>query len=181
MSEPLEEEYFNWLCMKVIDHHNTVRGVQTLSYTTLLWTLHHTEFVWMISGDDNRAEDGKDLRRDFLLELDIPDDPIWRVEPGCSILEMLIAFSRRTEFQSSQPAIEWFWEFIHNLGFLDITDDSNMTPQDIQEFLEPFIWRTYDMNGAGGLFPMEHPHRDQRDVEIWYQFCDYLVDQNRLP
>lgn len=181
MSEPLEHEYFNWLCAKVVDHFNDVNGVETLSYSTLLMALYTTEFVWMIVGDDNRAEDGKDLRAEFLLELDIPDNPQWRIETGCSILEMLIAFSRRAEYQTDIPAREWFWEFINNLGFLEMSDSSLLTAQDIQEFLEPFIWRTYEMDGSGGLFPMKHPHRDQREVEIWYQFCDYLVDQNRLP
>lgn len=175
MNEPLEETYFNWLCEKVVSGHETAR------YQTVLRTLHNTEFVWMISGDDNRAEDGKNLRAEFLLELDIPDDPVWRIEPGCTVLEMLIAFSRRAEWQNDMPAKQWFWIFIVNLGLIECYDESGITPQDVCEFLEPFIWRTYEMDGRGGMFPMTHPHRDQRDVEIWYQFCDYLVDQDLMP
>lgn len=181
MGEPLEEAYFNWLCAKVVDHFYTVNEVPTLSYSKLLRTLHNNEFVWMLSGDDNRAEDGKDLRGEFLIECDIPDNPEWRTIPGCSVLEMLIAFSRRAEYQNDQPAREWFWEFISNLGFLECTDDSVITSQDIEEHLELFIWRNYNIDGSGGLFPMQHSYRDQRAVEIWYQLCDYLVDQNKLP
>jgi hypothetical protein len=176
--EPLENLYFNWLCSKVVD----VRApTPTLSYWTLLRTLQNTEFVWILSGDDNRAEDGKDLRREFLLMADIPDHPEWRHNTPCSILEMFVAFSRRAEFMTDIPAKDWFWEFMENLELNEYNDASGITPEDIDEILTVLIWRTYDMNGQGGLFPIEDPREDQRHVEIWYQFCDYLVDQERLP
>lgn len=177
MSEPLELEYFNWLCAKVVRLRKTVPSE---SYWTLLETLHNTEFVWTLLGDDNRSEDGKELRAEFLIEADIPDNIEWRTIPGCSMLEMLIAFSRRAEFMNGEKAKKWFWEFIENLGLKNYNDATGITPDDIQETLEPMIWRTFEMDGRGGMFPMIHPHRDQRNVEIWYQFCDYLVDHDRL-
>lgn len=176
--EPLEHLYFNWLCAKVIYIRNQTPST---TYWKLLKTLHQTEFAWLMSGDDNRAEDGLELRREFLLAADIPDHQDWRRNPPCSVLEMLIAFSRRTEFQTATPARDWFWEFIENLGLRYSDDGSEMTPGEIQDILDPFIWRTYDYNGRGGMFPLERPHRDQRRVEIWYQFCDYLMDQDRMP
>jgi hypothetical protein len=176
VSEPLENLYFNWLCAKVMHVENST---PSLTYWNLLRTLHNTEFVWLIVGDDNRAEDGLELRGQFLIAADIPDHPEWRHEP-CGLLEMLIAFSRRAEFQTDRPASEWFWEFIENLGLLDCNDAANCNQDDIGEVLYQLVWRTYDMYGQGGLFPIEHPKHDQTKTEIWYQFCEYLVDQHRL-
>jgi hypothetical protein len=178
MGEPLENLYFNWLCAKVIEPR---KFHPSDTYWELLRKLHRTEFVWTLSGDDNRAEDGKELRREFILQADIPDDPEWRLLIGCSVLEMLIAFSRRAEFQTDMPAKEWFWEFLTNLGLGDFDDGSDLDPEEVDEVLEQLIWRTYDANGVGGLFPIKNPEVNQKEIEIWHQFCDYLVDQDRLP
>lgn len=178
MREPLENLYFDWLYSKVVDRQNST---PTLSYLNLVRILHNTEFVWLLSGDDNRAEDGKDLRREFLLLADIPDDLDWRHNTPCSILEMLIAFCGRAQFMTDVPAREWFWEFMENLELHMCNDAEGVDPEYIAEILHTLIWRTYDPTGHGGLCPLDHPRMDQRNVEIWFQFCDYLVDQNRLP
>jgi hypothetical protein len=185
MGEPFEHLYFNWLCSRVfaIDRRNE-KDFQdpNKTYWNLLKILHQTEFVWLVPNDDNRIADVKDLRREFLLLGEIPDDPDWReLVDGVSVLEVLIAFSRRAWFQTEDPPELWFWEFIQNLGLLKCTDASNTDPYYIGVVLDRFIWRTYKYGGRGGLFPLRKPTRDQRKVEIWYQFCDYLVDQNRLP
>lgn len=178
MNEPFENLYFNWLCAKVTIHEPTT---PSLSYWTLFRTLHSTEFVWTILGDDNRAADGIELRRDFILAADLPDNKEWRSHHNpCSVFEMLIAFSYRVEFQMSSPASYWFWEFMRNLGLEGCNEASGVTGDEISEILDAFIWRTYDYSGFGGMFPLEHAKRDQRDVEIWYQFCDYLVDTDQL-
>lgn len=177
MSEPLENLYFNWLCAKVVDIRETSPG---LTYWKLFKALHTTEFVWLLTGDDNRAEDGKELRGEFLLQADIPDDPDWRTLVECSVLEMLIAFSRRTEYMSGSPAKDWFWIFIENLGLKEC-NDANFNGAQVDEVLYSFIWRTYRGDGVGGLFPLTNPGSDQKEVELWYQFCDYLADKHLLP
>lgn len=177
MNEPLENMYFNWLCAKVLNL-KPLRNSST--YWELLKKLHKTEFVWMISGDDNRCEDGKELRKEFILQADVPDDPEWRTIVGCSVLEMLIAFARRAEFQDETPLPIWFWEFLTNLG-LDGQTDPAFDPEFVEMVLDDFVWRMYNSDGNGGLFPIRNPSVDQREIEIWYQFCEYLVDQDRLP
>jgi hypothetical protein len=177
MGEPLENLYFNWLCAKVVDTRQTL---PSQTYWTLLRTLHKTEFVWLLMGDDNRAEEGKELRREFILQADIPDDVEWRTVVGCSMLEMLIAFARRAEFQTDIPVKDWFWEFLKNLEMNEWHDGSGVDPQDIDDLIQRVIWRTYKFNGYGGLFPLDDPHEDQRHVEIWYQFCNYLVDRDMV-
>lgn len=177
MNELVEHLYFNWLCAKVL---NMKEVDSSPTHWQLLTRIHRTEFVWIVSGDDNRAEDGKELRRDFILEAELPDDEEWRLIIGCSVLEMLIAFARRAEFQDETPTHIWFWEFIRNLGLNDF-DDNHFDPYAVDDILQNFIWRTYEPTGLGGLFPIEDPMSDQREVEIWYQFCEYLVDQERVP
>lgn len=178
MSEPLENLYFNWLYAKVARVDNPT---PSLTFYELLKTLHSTEFVWLLSGDDNRAEDGKELRREFLITAEIPDYPEWRTQTPCSVLEMLIGFSRRATFTTDTPEHEWFWEMIRNLGLAECNDASGVDPEEIRDTLEHFMWRRYTPDGDGGLFPLRNPLEDQTEREIWYQFCDYLVDQNRLP
>jgi len=178
MNERLENLYFNWLCAKVIQVENPS---PSNTYDTLFKTLHNTEFIWLLSGDDNRAADGKELRREFLLLGDFPDDVEWRTLYPCSVFEMLIAFSRRCEFNSDMSAKDWFWEMLRNLNMDQITDASEVSPYEIEEVLEHFMWRRYPPDGDGGLFPLTRPHKDQTNVEIWDQFCDYLVDTHRLP
>lgn len=176
MSELVEHLYFNWLCAKVVN----MKEADQHPYWKLFTQLHRTEFVWLISGDDNRAEDGKELRREFILAADLPDDPEWRIVLGCSVFEMLIAFARRAEFQDETPTQEWFWEFLHNLK-LDEFDNEHYDNYAIENILQHFIWRMYGSDGDGGLFPIMNPQVDQKETEIWYQFCEYLVDQGRLP
>ena len=176
MNEPLENEYFRWLCAKVIQ--NKQPSTPSLTYWKLLNLLHSTEFAWIVLGDDNRAADGRELRSDFAFECKIKLPSEWNLM-GCSVLEMLIAFSRRAEFDTDVPAHDWFWEFIENLNikYSDAEFDKGL----IEDALTVFLWRNYNKNGRGGLFPMDNPQEDQRSVEIWYQFAQYLVDQDRLP
>lgn len=173
MSEPIEECYFNWLCAKVV---NKLDAPQTpsVTYWKLLRVLHTTEFIWTVPNDDNRMEDGLELRTYFLRETGLTREKHWSAE-GCSILEMLIAFAYRVEFQTDVSYVDWFWIFLENLGLIE-HNDANFRPGPVANILERFIWRTYTPSGLGGLFPLEYPHRDQRDVEIWYQFCEYLVE-----
>jgi hypothetical protein len=177
-TEPFEHAYFNWLCAKVVDY--VMSPTPSLTYWELLRTFHNTEFAWFLSGDDNRAEDGLDLRREFILIAETPDDPNWRRHPACSVLEMLIAFSRRAEFMTGERAKDWFWEFVDNLGLRECTDGSGVDPDEIVDILDQFVWRTYDHNGKGGILPVTDSNRDQREVEIWYQFSDYLFETGRL-
>jgi len=34
--------------------------------------------------------------------------------------------------------------------------------------------REYSYNGEGGLFAVQHPRRDMRTVELWWQMCWYI-------
>lgn len=172
MSGPIEEHYFIWLCAKVLPPNS-------FDYQGLLNFLHRTEFVWFVPGDENRAAEGMELRFDFLRETNIFREPGWFDCP-CSVLELLIGLSNQAQFQTGMPSHEWFWQIMRNLGLDDYRRISENDIPTIQAILNTFMNREYSMNGHGGLFPMRMPHHDQRKVEIWYQFCEYVQDQHLI-
>jgi len=172
MSEPIEGEYFNWLCAKVLPFRLN-------QYFDLMRILYQTEYVWTVAGDRNRWEDGCELKRYFARQMHVRPAPGWFSEP-CSVLEMLIALADRAYFQTDRSAKDWFWEFMGNLM---LGDYRHVTVSDIpviEEVLQTFIWRTYEFSGHGGIFPLTYPKRDQRTIEIWYQFGDYLEDRGLI-
>lgn len=179
-NEPIEEVYFGWLYSKVAYTENPT---PSLTYYTLLRDLHATEFAYILTGDDNRAEDGLDLRREFVREAMLPNEPpeLSRHIP-CSVLEMLIAFARRINFDDdSRTPREWFWVFMENLGLRDLSDSYPGVSERVYQVMEQFVWRTYSFSGnGGGLFPLRQPEQDQTRVELYYQFCAWLVEQERL-
>lgn len=177
MEDPFEGMYFNWLCAKVIDTRNTA---PSMTYYNLFKQLHTTEFVWTVNMDSNRAAYGKELRKEFLIAADAPDNPEWVKNVGCSVFELLISLARHLDIQTLNSYQEWFWELLTNLRLNECNDGTNWSPIWVDEILQTFIWRTYPYNGDGGLFPLRDPKQDQREVEIWYQFFDYLRDQHRM-
>ena len=170
MGEPIENLYFNWLCAKVLD------GGGGSSYIDLLVILHRTEFVWVVPADRHRISEGKDLRDNFLTESRMEEDPQWEMEP-CSVLEMLVAFCNRLSFQTGAPPKSWFWELMTNLELNEYVRVSNRDQKVIDDILYSFIWRQYDPDGRGGLFPLGRTQNDQRKIEVWYQFAEYATER----
>lgn len=179
MNGTIDDIYFEWLYAQVGD--TTARNPGA-TYWSLLKELYTRPFRGFVPNDDNRVEDGKFLREEFLHELEIShDDPEW-LYLQCSVLEMLVALARRASYNSYGEPYEWFWKFLENLGIRHISDRgfNSKTARQIQETLTILIDRTYSPNGEGGLFPLRHPEHDQRDVEIWYQLAAYLLEGDYL-
>lgn len=169
-TEPIEEVYFNWLYDKVA---SVAVPTPSLTFYTLMQALHTTEFVWTIQGDDNRAEDGIELRRKFFRATFTEREEDWLHIP-CSVFEMLIAFSDRCSFQTGRSERDWFWIFLEHLDLDQMSDARSSVTEIAYERLYNFVWRLYSPEGVGGLFPLRHPKKDQRKVEIWYQLFEYL-------
>lgn len=171
MSASLEESYFSWLASQVVDLRERNKSK---TFWTLLRQLHHKEFVWLIPNDDNRVEDGKELRYEFLQGAHIP--PAW-VGLGCSFLELLIGLSRRLAFEAEGRPRDWFWEMLENLQLNEYTDNDYPPAEVVDEIMEMVIWRQYHPSGAGGIFPLRHPEGDQTKTELWYQLCYYVLER----
>lgn len=163
--KPLDETYFNYLA-------DIVTGLGPLLPFHHDWLLgmYKTPFEFFIPNDQNRAEDGLEIRQTFLLtnQLGVSRDRDWEQLP-CSMLEMLMALSDRACFESSRGSSDWLWLFLHNLG----VTTGRVT---ITNALRKLNRRTYAADGSGGLFPLKNPHQDQRKVELWYQMAAYLLE-----
>jgi hypothetical protein len=171
----IDDLYFEWLYGQIaaVTNRNPAR-----SYWSLARQLYTTEFAWFIPNDDNRAEDGKELRNEFidLTKANVTQD--W-MDLNCSMLEMLIALARRASFETGLEPLWWFWKLMDNIelkNYTDITYNVAVT-QDVQEKLERVCQRTYRKNGRGGLFPLSHTIKDQTEVELWYQMAAYLLEE----
>lgn len=169
-----DDLYLRWLYRQVA----SVRFKDpSRTYWSLLRHLYQTEFVWFIPNDDNRVEDGRALRQEFLYDSGIDADHInqnW-LDLGCSMLEMLVALSRRLSFDTDGEARAWFWHLLKNIGLDEITDDVIFVETNVDEIVDRVIWRLYEPNGVGGLFPLKDPQTDQTKVELWYQVAAYLM------
>jgi hypothetical protein len=176
MDEPLEEQYFVWLYHQVasVRIKNPAR-----TYWSLIRQLHQKEFDWFVPNDDNRVEDGRDLRYEFIKANHIHYTNSLTKHGLCSMLEMLIGLSRRLSFESEGEPLRWFWEMINNLELQDYTDAyyANCDKGIINRTLDRVIDRTYSPDGRGGLFPLASPFQDQREVEIFYQASAYLLER----
>ena len=177
MSKPLDERYLTWLYGQV---GSVKEKNPSLTYWKLVKKLFTKEFIWLIPNDDNRAEDGRDLRQEFLAQRRVTEvDDTW-LRLGCSVLEMLIALSRRLSFQAEGEPAGWFWLLIENLN-LERYNDNVLNHEDsneiLDEVLDQLVWRTYASDGRGGLFPLKEAQEDQREVEIWYQMSAYLLER----
>ena len=172
MPPPLDELYFRWLYSQVGSVEATNRSK---TYWKLLKQLHIKEFVWIVPNDDNRAEDGRDLRLEFLDEEGVTPSSDW-LRLGCSMFELLVGLSRRLSFQADGEPRGWFWHLMDNLGLRIYSDAKIVSTDRIDEILERVIWRTYESDGTGGLFPLKYPAKDQREVELWYQLSAYLLE-----
>lgn len=170
----LDDRYLTWL-------YGQVAEVKTRKSPRTFWNLfkqlYSTEFVWVVPNDDNRAEDGRQLRCEWAANTRSEVDPNW-LSLGCSFLELLIGLSRRLAFETDGDAPNWFWHLIDNLGLLDCNDRSNFKFEEVDERLFVVIWRTYDRCGNGGLFPLRRTKNDQRKVELWYQLSEYLLQDS---
>ena len=173
-----EEAYFNWLCNIVEVPLNDVKK------RNLLRDLHSQNFVWDVPNDDNRNEDGIQLRDTFSMEQPNFD---YSMDGNATVLEMLVALSLQMDnilagLGPERQIGKWFGELIDNLQLE--TYESFMTHGEISrirsrnaEKIKIFLNRDYQRNGGGGLFPLRTAKVDQRRVEIWYQMMAYL-DQN---
>lgn len=177
LQDEIVNEYFEWLCSLVCD----VDPPEALSYRKLLTHLHNVRFTYTIRKDQNRAEDGKDLRWRFVCGQDYPDyynDYLTCLDEPCSVLEMMMALAIRCEEIMDDPSFgnrtaQWFWGMIVNMGLGSMTDtryDRLLVDVAVTRLLN----REYEANGRGGLFMIRNCTCDLRSIEIWRQMCFYL-------
>lgn len=171
MTTTADYAYYNWLTQKI----DIPNGKE---YFGVFEQMHNLEFVWTVPNDDNRVQDGLDLRVEFLEkaggELNLG---------GATCLEVLVALSHRVAFIASgngHPR-QWAWALLKNLGLHKFSDPLNPEKAErVTTALNNLIWRSYRADGYGGFFPLQNPSTDQTKVEIWYQLNEYVSEMSDL-
>ena len=168
-------DYFEWLLEKIDDP-------VAENHTELLKDLHNIPFRWKLHRDEFRAYDGINLRPMYMKEKGITDNGYIFTEyrdTECSMLEMMIALAEYFSYDvigaSYKTTAQWFWSMANNLGLLEATD-YNYSPEYVRDKIRVFTDRAYAKNGEGGMFPLKHPSKDQRTVEIWYQLSEWFKE-----
>lgn len=172
MGAPAVVSYFNWLVEQTGDRH--------ASYMNLLKCLHQKPFEWYVHSDDNRVEDGKELREEYTEDLRIQGEDLW-ADGKASTLEVLLGLSRRLEYDTDIPACDWFWKLLENLDLKHYTDlyftrFVYHAEEETDRILDTWIQRNYNADGSGGIFPLRMSTHDQCRVELWYQMQAYLLE-----
>lgn len=180
----IRELYFQWLLDKIF---TGVKEDSGREYTSLMLYLFDTVFYWSIPQDENRHDDGINLREVFFDEyceagncLSVDEKELIFNPKNCSVLEMMVALAIRSESIMYDPDAGnhtgvWFWAMITSMNLQDMTD-SNFNETYVRECVRMMLDREYYPNGEGGLFTIWNCKYDLRDVEIWYQMCWYLND-----
>lgn len=171
------ELYFSWLCGIV-----GADTVDNLHHGTLA-VLFDQNFVWdpRFVGDENRAEDGTELRDQFCDDVIHNWDDTRFLFGPCTVLEMLIALAWRMAFETDEVdgtdagTSAWFWVLMMNLDLI-----RERPAAEIVDVVNILLTRSYGRNGRGGLFPLNSPRGDCRKMEIWDQMHAY-IQENYTP
>lgn len=161
----VDYEYYEWLVSQI----HIPNGK---NYGNLFERMHNLEFVWTVPNDDNRVQDGLDLRPEFL---DGRRDKL--ALTVVTFLEVLVGLSRRVAFTAGGDPAKWAWKLLKNLRLHKAHDPwYDEMEQRVGDILDAVIWRTYQPDGRGGFFPLVEPDKDQTQVEIWYQMNAYVIE-----
>lgn len=171
------EQYYDWLYKIVCGEWEP----RNLSFHSLLMFLYNRDYIPACEMDECRATDGMNLRYRFATENNIPyakiDASFYDIP--CSMLEMMVGLAIRIEEHIMEDSSagnrvgQWFWNMVVSLG-LAAMDDSRFDRYRADTIIDRFLSRTYQPNGAGGLFTLDHPVDDMRRIDIWYQLMAYL-------
>lgn len=184
-AEVTDWQYFQWLYSMIGPMSDNNPGH---THFILAEQLHKRIFQWSVPNDDNRAVDGIFLRDEFCDFIGKRGDVV-RHDLKCSMLEMLIALARRVAFESDDlsnnpfAVAEWFWRMLDNLDIKKYTDSlyfEDEATEVVNDAISNVIYRRYGCDGKGGLFPLEHPHADQRKIELGYQMSAYILENSDI-
>jgi hypothetical protein len=143
--------------------------------------MHQVAFTPLVPYDENRVADAAGLRNNFQKFAGSmgPEEISDLMMPDASVLEILIALADRADFMVPLTIKVWFRVFLENLN-LDSKPDLVMRSRStwpIERIINVFNNRAYKSNGKGGIFPLERPTKDQRQVELWYQMGAYMTER----
>lgn len=154
--------YYNWL-MDIIGGPG--------DYSLVLNYLYHEEYSSPISMDENRAEDGLEMR--YYYEVDT--GKICDKTGPCTVLEMMIGLAYRVENDFLyDPKVgnrvgKWFWDMFFNANL------ENLYVSGQKKWANGhFYGAKVDRHGRLELFKMAQKPPNWDDFEVWKQLCRYI-------
>lgn len=156
-------------------------------YLKLCEVLQDIYFVSLIEFDENRIEEGKELREEWA---DTDGGDIYELEGlipyTCTALELILVMARRMCFEMSDSQYEagigkWVMELLENAGLATFRNDifeidPEGSTQKIKMILHDIIYRRYMPNGSGSFFPSDGYKGDVRQDELLVQMNNYLAE-----
>lgn len=167
--DEIRNEYFLWLLKRI-----EIDDIDIEDYTCLLTHLYEMDFYWVLDLDKNLASRGLSLRYEFNPDMDLGTK-------NCSVLEMMVALSWGWEheltydFQIGDRSALWFWVMIENLGLLSYHNRSYQK-NTVTGILVYWLDRRFDYSGNGSPFPLKNAKRDQRNLIMWLQINDFVME-----
>lgn len=163
--------YLDWLKLRI-------EYFDGLPHNHLLNILHSIEYVPVMLMDLNRYNDGIAIRNDYFTAFG-EDSNI--IDSPCSFLEFLYALARRMNYiyamVDEDRTQDCFWTLINNMGLGQIDDSTpNIDDQYVHSCVDKIIHRRFKKDGSDGLFPLDNPRTNQRNVDIWSQMNQYLTE-----
>lgn len=174
----LNDNYFKWL-LGILGFKEPM----SCRYISMLSYMYSTSFRLtdpIVGHDDNRLNDGFELRATYSNNFTMPDLP-GIFDEEVSVLEVLVAFAMRIDddimYDGSLHASKWFFIMVDNLGMTNFTDDRlglDWCIDDEEQILDIWMSRQYGPDGRGTIFPLKTTTFDQRNLEMWYQMQEWF-------
>jgi hypothetical protein len=169
----VREDYFKWLCNLACSE----RGGPEKALTDIFLEMYNFHFHGFVGYDFNREEDGLELRKAFYSSYDSDE----RLDEPCTMLEMVLSLTKAMSFTmfnfvKDSSIHRWVVEMCINCGALVRDGNGYSCAKNVREILQRIQDRAYRKDGTGGFFPMISDDKDQREVEIWYQANEYLIE-----
>lgn len=176
----------DYLCWLMNEGQIEAEGPE--GYLHLCEALQGIYFVSLVEFDENRVEEGKELREEWADSFcgDISALEGELIPYTCTALEMIIVMARRMYFEMSDSQYEagigkWVTELLENAGLAywrnDIFEtDPEYSQNRIRATVNSIIYRRYLYNGEGSFFPVSYSRTDVRKQELLVQMNNYLAE-----
>lgn len=156
-------------------------------YLSLCEILLDTYFLSMIEFDENRAEEGRELREEWAEAEGGDTSKIEMLPYTCNMLELILVMARRMAYEMMDSQYEagvgkWVMEILENAGLATFRNDYFDTDPEyqgnrIKAILKDIIYRRYLHTGDGGFFPAKfYTTKDYRQMELLTQMNNYLAE-----
>ena len=176
-------DYLQWLMNQC---QLTSEGPE--GYSRLCRIMQSVCFLSLIEFDENRSEEGKDLRYEWAEDTggDISSLNESLSPYTCTMLELILILARRMDYEMMDSQYEagvgkWVMELLGNAGLATFRNDYCEAEQEYSEnrircVLNDIICRRYMRDGEGGFFPLQRSPKDQRTTELLTQMNYYLAE-----